>query len=76
MTELCGSVVFNSRGSGLEGLGAARSYRLGVCVWVRVWQTETEGFLGTMTSLGEHVQDQVRAVGKVICKVTLQRTFP
>lgn len=34
MTELCGSVVFNSQGSGLEGLGAARSYRLGVCMWV------------------------------------------
>lgn len=42
----------------------------------RVWQTETEGFLGTVTSSGEHVQDQVRAVGKVFCKVTLQRTFP
>lgn len=34
MTELCGSVVFNSQSAGLEGLGAARSYRLGVCVWV------------------------------------------
>lgn len=33
-------------------------------------------FLGTITSLGEHVQDQMRAVGKVFCKVTSQRTFP
>ena len=33
------------------------------------------GFLGTMTSLRQHVQDQMRAVGKVFCKVTSQRTF-
>lgn len=54
----------------------AASYRLRLWVGVSECVRVKPGFSGTMTSLGEHVQDQARAAGKVSCKVTSQGMFP
>lgn len=55
--QLWDSMVFNSQILVLKGHRAARCHRLGVYVQMRECDKVKPGFSGTVTSLGEHMQD-------------------